>query len=148
MTAVLKRDRNALADLLDWVEDSGVHPLPGWPVLAGARSGIRLEERQEADKYVLRAELPGIDPDEDVTIYVADGKLTLKAERREETHEGGRSEFRYGAFARRVFLPAGAREDKIDATYVDGILEITVGIDPESAQPVTVPITRKEKKKE
>lgn len=142
MTAVIKRDHNALADLLDWVEETGIHPMPGWPALAGSRSGIRLEERMEQDKYVLRAELPGIDPDEDVKITVADGKLTLEAERREEKHEGGRTEFRYGALARRVLLPAGAREDKITAAYADGILEITVPIDPEGAKPVTVPIAR------
>jgi HSP20 family molecular chaperone IbpA len=142
MTAVMRREHNALADLLDWVEDSRIHPMPGWPALAGARNGIRLEEHVEQDKYVLRAELPGIDPDEDVKITVADGKLTLEAERREEKQEGSRTEFRYGALARRVLLPAGAREDTITATYVDGILEITVPIDPDGAKPVTVPIAR------
>ena len=73
---------------------------------------LRIEDRLEADRYVLRAELPGIDPDKDVEIKVADGVLSISAERRAELSEKGRSEFHYGSFMRRVTLPQGAQEDR------------------------------------
>ncbi|EIE99485.1 Hsp20/alpha crystallin family protein [Saccharomonospora glauca] len=101
------------------------------PTMGGLRPAldlhsIRIEDRIEGNTYVLRAELPGIDVDKDLTITVHNGLLTIEAERSEEQSEGGRSEFRYGSFARTVALPTGAREDAIDASYDDGILTIKV----------------------
>ena len=80
----------------------------------------------EDGHYVLRAELPGIDPDKDVDTTVRDGRLTIKAERTEKKETKGRSEFSYGSFARSVTLPAGADEDDIKATYDKGILTVSV----------------------
>jgi HSP20 family protein len=134
-----------LVDLFDWVED-GIPPLGIWPPLGSARGGIRLEERREKDRYVLRAELPGVDPDEDVQLTVVDGTLTIKAERRVEKTEGTRSEFRYGAFARRVALPEGTKENTVAATYTDGILEITAEIDESPMALRTVAIAQQGKK--
>jgi HSP20 family molecular chaperone IbpA len=140
-TTVQKREhRSPLADLFDWIEE-GIAPLPTWSGMP-VRGGIRIEDRLTEDSYVLRAELPGIDPEKDVEITVADGALTIKAERQEEHKEAGRSEFRYGAFARRVVLPAGAKEDDVTAKYTDGILEVTVGLAKEAAQPKQIPVTR------
>ena len=59
------------------------------------------------------------------------GVLTIRAERREEKKEGGRSEFRYGSFTRSVTLPPGADENDVTATYTNGILEVRVAIKPE-----------------
>jgi HSP20 family protein len=108
---------------------------------------VRVEELTEEGAYVIRAELPGIDPDRDVEITVADGVLALRAERREEKKEeksGGvyRTEFRYGSFYRAVPLPTGAKEEEVAATYKDGILEVRIPVDPhqvkESARNVEV----------
>ena len=49
------------------------------------RADIRVEEFQENGELVVRAEMPGIDPDKDVEITVTDHTLHLKAERHEET---------------------------------------------------------------
>ncbi|MFI5960072.1 Hsp20/alpha crystallin family protein [Cryptosporangium sp. NPDC051539] len=49
----------------------------------------------------------------------------MKSERQEEKTEGTRTEFRYGALARRVVLPEGTKEETIAATYTDGIQEVT-----------------------
>lgn len=91
---------------------------------------IRVDEYQENDTLVVRAELPGIDPDEDVELTVTDGMLHIEAERREEesTEEKGylRKEFRYGNFARTLRLPEGVSEKDIQASYKDGILEVRV----------------------
>jgi HSP20 family protein len=125
MTTPARRERPMFSELVDWLEGG----FPGLPMRPFAGSQVmRVEDYVEANQYVLRAELPGIDPDNDVEITVDNGVLTIKAERREEKKEGGRSEFRYGSFTRSVTLPTGADEDDVTATYGDGILEVRVGM--------------------
>src|SRR5690606_33302667 len=80
---------------------------------------IRIEDKLEGDTYIIRAELPGINVDEDLDISVQNNLLTIEAQRSEEQTENGRSEFRYGSFVRTVALPEGAQEDSIDASYED-----------------------------
>ena len=93
MSDVVKRNpMSPLTELFDWFNS-------GWPAIAdwphdGARA-LRIEDRLEQDRYVVRAEIPGVDPDKDVEITVDDGVLTISAERREEVKEKGRSEFLY-----------------------------------------------------
>jgi HSP20 family protein len=134
----LSRRDQPLAELFDWFEG-------GWPALADWRRGassIRIEDRLEDDRYVVRAELPGVDPDKDVQIEIRNGQLMVSAERREEVSEKGRSEFRYGSFRRRVSLPPGAQEDAVSARYQDGILEITVPIAADQGQARSIPVIR------
>ena len=104
--------------------------LPSWAEVTSAFEGrlIPLEDEVQDGRYVLRAELPGIDPAKDVDITVSDGRLTIKAERTEKAESKGRSEFSYGSFVRSVSLPAGANEDDITATYDQGILTVSVGV--------------------
>ena len=90
---------------------------------------LKIEEGVEDGTFVVRAEIPGVDPDQDVEVSVEAGRLSIRAERssRTESEEGSfRSEFRYGSFQRVVALPDGVAVDDIDASYVDGILEIRV----------------------
>ncbi|WP_199433722.1 Hsp20/alpha crystallin family protein [Qaidamihabitans albus] len=89
---------------------------------------IRVEDKVEENRYVLRAELPGIDASKDLDITVQNGMLTIAAKRSEEKTEKGHSEFRYGSFTRTVALPTGAKEDEIEADYTDGILTVVVGL--------------------
>lgn len=109
-----------------------------WPLIEGHL--IRLEEQMEDGHYVVRAELPGIDPAKDVDITVRDGQLTIKAERTEKKEAKGRSEFSYGSFVRSVTLPVGANEEDISATYDKGILTVSVAVN-EPAVPVEKHIT-------
>ncbi|MFJ5956423.1 Hsp20/alpha crystallin family protein [Paenarthrobacter sp. NPDC092416] len=98
---------------------------------------------------MVRAELPGIDPEKDAEITVFDGTLTIKAERQakkeQKEKEGYRSEFRYGSFVRRVPLPDGVKEGDVTASYKDGVLEVRAPI-PEPAAPAAaaarIPITK------
>jgi len=129
VAGLVKRERGTLADMFDWLE-SEFPALPAFRPFAGTQM-MRAEDFVEGGQYVLRAELPGIDPDKDVDITIEDGVLTVKAERREEKKEGQRSEFRYGTFTRRVALPAGSNEDDVTATYRGGVLEVRVGIKEE-----------------
>lgn len=89
---------------------------------------IRIEEYQKDDRYIVRAEMPGVDPAKDVEVTTEYGYLRLAVTRREEDKEPGRSEFRYGSFHRTIALPPGVVEGTVLATYHEGILEITMKI--------------------
>ena len=120
--------------------------LPDWTKLAALEDRMRVEEYTEDGTLVIRAEMPGIDPEKDVDISMSDGLLTIRAERREEkkTEErrGYRSEFHYGAFSRSMRLPAGATDKDVKASYKDGILEVRVPIDKEQAAARKIPVEK------
>jgi HSP20 family protein len=109
-------------------------------------SDFRVEEFEDDGTRVIRAELPGVDPDKDVEITIEGDELRIRAERRQEekVEEKGRlrSEFRYGSFARRLTLPAGAVADDVKATYHDGVLEVRVPISSEKAAATKIPVAR------
>lgn len=91
---------------------------------------IRVEEFQEGETLVIRADLPGVDPERDVELTVSDRMLHIEVERREEEkrEEKGylRQELRYGALSRCLPLPEGVDEAEITATYKAGVLEIRI----------------------
>lgn len=112
-----------------------------WEVhLPGGEHMIRVEESTEDGAYVVRAELPGLDPAQDVEITVQEGVLTVHAERSEEERTKHHSEFRYGSFTRAVQLPAGAREEDITAAYDKGILTVTVPVAEAGKEPRKIQI--------
>jgi len=102
------------------------------------RRMVAVEEFTEDGTLVVRAELPGVDPDKDVEITVGDGVLNITAERTEKTEEAGRHfhrrEPRYGSFARSISVPEGVDDSKVVATYKDGILEVRVPLPTEAAE--------------
>src|SRR3712207_6032760 len=93
-------------------------------------SWLRVEEYQDGDALVVKAEVPGIDPEKDVEVTVLDNRLHIGVRREEKSEHksktGYRSEFRYGNFSRTVTLPAGVSQDDIHASYKDGVLEIRI----------------------
>jgi HSP20 family molecular chaperone IbpA len=140
MTALTRRRATAsFNDLLDWFDT--------WPQVTEWRHdgthAVRVEDRMDEGRYVLRAELPGIDPEKDVTVSVTDRTLTIRAERQEEVRTEGRSEFQYGSFERFVTLPANALVDALSARYEDGILEVTVPLAEDAAGARVIPVSRK-----
>jgi HSP20 family protein len=110
------------------------------------KGGVRVEEFSEDGTLVVRAELPGIDPDTDVEITVHDGLLHIKGERSEREEETKRdyyrSEFLDGMFERTVPLPAGATEKDVKATYQDGVLEVRIPMAAEQTAAAKVPVQR------
>jgi HSP20 family protein len=112
-----------IPDLLDWFDAP-------WPSMLpfGSNSTFRVEDYVDDGKYMIRAELPGVDAENDVEVTVESGLLTIRAERQEETKQDRHSEFRYGSLSRTVALPEGADTDKITARYDKGILEVTVPV--------------------
>ncbi len=129
MNALIRREsRSLFPDLFEWLEGplSTVRPQP-WQT-------IRFEDYVKDGRYVLRAELPGIDPEKDVEITLTGGVLTVRAERREEEKEQHRTEFRYGTFTRSITLPAGVDEMNVKATYEKGVLEVSVKLAEEKQE--------------
>jgi HSP20 family protein len=115
-------------------------------LLTRLESQLRLEEFREGHELVVRAEMPGLDPDKDVDIHVSDHTLRIRAERKQETKaehkEGYRSEFRYGSFVRTLSLPSGATDQDVKATYKDGILEVRIPVDTAKTEATKVPVQR------
>ena len=84
---------------------------------------------QRDGDLMVRAELPGVKL-EDVDITVHDRVLTISGERKleEETERGGYyvRERRHGSFRRSMTLPEGVEEDRIQARFQDGVLEVII----------------------
>jgi HSP20 family protein len=94
---------------------------------------------------VVRAELPGVDPEKDIDISVQEGVLSIRGERKREARTDGQNYFRvessYGAFQRHIPLPEGVKPDDIRATYENGILEVVVPRAAQLSSPKKIPIT-------
>jgi HSP20 family protein len=94
-----------------------------------------VEVSQTGSQYVVRAELPGLKPDE-VQIEVSEDGLVLSGERtfERDLDKGGvhRTEIRYGRFYRVIPLPDGASVDQAKAKFENGVLEVTVPLAEET----------------
>ena len=105
------------------------------PVFTGLRqlldrAAMRLEYEHHDDRYDVHAQIPGIDPANDVDVSVEDGLLTISADRARSGDTPADSEFRYGSFTRSVQLPDGARPDDLSTRYHMGILTVSVPVSP------------------
>jgi HSP20 family protein len=107
-----------------------------------------IEVIDKKDKLMVRAEVPGVKP-EDIDISVSDSTLTIKGEKKSESEvkedDYYRREMSYGRFSRSVALPTKVQADKVDASYDDGILEITLSKAHE-AKPKKVAVKSKKSK--
>jgi HSP20 family protein len=88
---------------------------------------------EEADQFVLRADVPGVDP-KDIEVTAEKGVLTVRGERRFEKRENDAGSARFervaGTFVRRFTLPQSAKADEIKARQTNGVLEITIPKQP------------------
>lgn len=110
---------------------------------------LALDVAENEDEYVVKASLPGINPD-DLEITFSHNTLTIKGEVKEdkelkEAHYHLR-ERRYGSFARSVTLPAGIDADKIEASYEAGVLKLRLP-KAEEVRPKKIAIKSGEKPK-
>jgi HSP20 family protein len=98
---------------------------------------------REKDSLLIRADVPGIKPDE-VKIEVEDDILTVSGKHEETKEEKDKSflrrERRFGSFSRSMALPAGVDPKKIRATTRDGVVEVTVPL-PKEPEKKKVEIT-------
>ncbi len=95
----------------------------------------RVDIKEEADRFVLYADLPGVDPQE-IEVQMEKGMLTIKGERRSEekleTESFSRIERRHGSFHRRFALPDSADPEGITASGHNGVLQIVIPKRPET----------------
>src|SRR6185312_12603093 len=110
-------------------------------VLAGQNSHAAadwvpsVDIKEEAERFVIHADVPGVDP-KDIEVSMEDGVLSLSGERKSEsrTEQDGwkRTERLTGKFLRRFTLPEGADAENISAHGSHGVLEISI---PKAAKP-------------
>ena len=111
---------------------------------SGTGEAILVDEYRDAGVYVVRAALPGIDPDQDVELTAEDGELRITVnERTDDGRDYVRRELRRSASTRSLPLPERARPTDISASYRDGILEIRIPLaEPPAAESTRITVTR------
>jgi HSP20 family protein len=84
---------------------------------------------EQADSFVVRADLPGIEP-KDIQITAERGVLTVTGERKLERPDDQKAVSRLerveGRFLRRFTLPENVKTDDIRARHLNGVLEVTI----------------------
>jgi HSP20 family protein len=125
----LREMERIMDETMRWPLRPWRHPLIWWRVPTEGVGWAPPEEMYEkGDKFVVRAELPGMKK-EDIDISLVEDILTISGERKPEAavkdEEYHRCELCYGKFSRSISLPSAVDAGKVEATYEDGILSIT-----------------------
>lgn len=101
-----------------------------------------LDISETKDALIVKVEIPGMDP-KDVQVSLQENLLTIKGEKKQEKEEKDehyhRVERSYGAFTRSVRLPVGVDGSKVNATFKNGLLAVTLPKTP-TAKGTTIPI--------
>jgi len=88
-----------------------------------------LDVAETKNDVVVKAEVPGMDP-KDIDISLSNGVLTIKGEKKKEREEKEEDyhliERSYGAFHRSIQLPKEVQSDKIEVSYKNGVLKVTL----------------------
>lgn len=96
-----------------------------------------LEAFRKDGEYVVRMDMPGVDP-KDVEVSVAEDSLIVKGERKRakeiKEKECHYHETSYGKFERRIALPKGINRDQVAARYEKGVLEISLPVPAQLAE--------------
>ena len=115
MTALAHREGTSLfTELMRWMGPAIVEP------------EIKVEEFVEDGRHVIRADMPGVDPVNDIQVSVKGSVLRMRAERRAEKRGKHRSEIQYGSFERLIRLPRSSRREDVTAEYADGVLTVSI----------------------
>lgn len=104
----------------------------------------RVESYRKDNEYIVRADLPGVNPN-DVHVQAEGNLLTITGERKSEEKGQEYRETFYGKFQRQIALPDGVEADKIAAHYEHGVLEIRVQL-PAQLVSRTIPIQIEQQK--
>lgn len=114
---------------MDRLWESFFEERPRWRVEEAGEWLPSLDLSETKNDFVVKAELPGIDP-KDIDISLANDVLTIKGEKKHEKEEKEENyhiiERSYGSFTRSIRLPREVQSDKISASYKNGVLRITL----------------------
>ena len=107
------------------------------------RDGLTIDMYRDDGNLVVKAEVPGVKPEE-LDVTVKDNVLNIAAETKAEEEAKRenyiRRERRYGSFRRSVVLPAEAEGDKAEATFEDGLLTVSIPLAEEASETVKVKV--------
>jgi len=110
--------------------------------LRGAPRSVPIDVYRRGDQFHIHLDLPGVDPDA-IELTVEQNVLTIKAERHFNSQEGDEilvSERPQGTFTRQLMLAESLESDRLEASYDQGVLTITIPV-AEHAKPRRVEIT-------
>lgn len=97
--------------------------------LEGSMWAPQVEAFEREGNLIVRADLPGLTKDE-IDVDITDDAIKIRGERRQEKEENEagyyRSERSYGSFYREIPLPSGVNREEANATFRNGVLEITM----------------------
>lgn len=95
----------------------------------------RVDVSEADDNILVTVELPGMD-ETDVELLWSDNVLTIKGEKKAEHEQKERgytyTERSYGSFERRIPIDSEVVSDKLDATFKNGVLTVTLPKTPEA----------------
>jgi len=139
-----------LEDTMRHFDDMFAHPLlPIWRRVPSKEEewAPAIEVFEKNDKYVVKADIPGV-KEEDVDVSVVGDTLTIRG-KREAEHEVKEEDYyccerSYGSFFRSIALPSNVDAKKIDASFEDGVLEVSL---PKTAEvkPKKIAVSAKKK---
>ncbi len=113
------------------------------PMTAEAMWSPAIETFERNGRLVLHAELPGLEPG-NVKVEVVGDELVISGRRKHEEEKRSRgryySERSYGSFERRIALPEKIDAEDIDATYENGVLEVSLKLPEEKPKSRTVAV--------
>jgi HSP20 family molecular chaperone IbpA len=99
------------------------------------------EEFRDDEKFVIMADVPGLDPETEISVAITTGVLHIRAHQNSGDALPG-SDLREGTFSRDIRLPPGADESSVSAIYVDGVLEVRVPMRERNGANRVIPVTR------
>jgi HSP20 family molecular chaperone IbpA len=134
--SLIPRHRTLLPDLFDWLD--GGFGLPPMFRNGADLHSIPIEITEQDTALLVRAELPGMDPERDIEVTVSDDVLAIRAQHVEtrQDKEKHSSEFRYGSFQRVLRLPGPIPQEGVEAGYDQGILTLRIPKPPTAKQAV------------
>ena len=137
---------------MDSLFDSFMGGLPAFSGMLGTGAGRgfpltpHMDVKETDKEIVVETELPGID-EKDISLALQDGVLTIRGEKKHEHDEEKENyrvmERRYGSFQRSVRLPDTVDEDKVEASFNNGVLKVSLPKRPEAiGKQRTIPIKK------
>lgn len=108
----------------------------------------QIEVSKSNGDFMVKADLPGLTKD-DVKVELTNEALAISGERKEEKEEKRegfyRTERNYGRFFRQIPLPEGAKTDKANAVFTNGVLEVKIPVAKTESQARKLEIKEPEK---
>jgi len=98
------------------------------------------EEFRDDEKFVITADVPGLHPGRDISVSITADILRIRAAASDGVGVS-ETDLRDGTFRRDIRVPLGTDEERVSATYIDGVLEVRAPMRQRSTRTRQVPVT-------